>query len=140
MPYAIIQAGDDLQFLNTAGELSPVNLPAGVTLATDKPPRWVVMNRYIILCNTPNRVLTIDGAGSIRLLAPAAPTTAPTLTAASGGSLTGTYDGIRYSFIVKDADGEVIGESGFSPAAPSISVTNQFIYIAGIEISPDYQD
>lgn len=137
MPYAIIQAGDDLQFLNTDGELTNITLPTGITLATDRPPRWLVMNRYVILVNTPTRPVTIDGTGTVRPMAPLGPTTAPTVAAVSGGSLTGTYSGIRYSFIVRNLDGEIISESAMSPASEEVTVTNQAIKVSGIETSTE---
>lgn len=137
MPFAIIQAGNELQFLNTEGDLTPITLPVGVTLAVDKPPRFAVMNRVVILVNTPNRVITIDGNGDVRPLAPLSPTLAPIVGSTGGGSLSGDYEGIRYSFIVKNPNGEIISESGFSPASGPVTVTNQAISVTGIQTSTE---
>lgn len=139
MPYALIQAGSSLQFLNTAGELTTLTLPSGVELATDTPPRWAIINRYVVLVNTPSRPLTIDGEGTVRPLSPAAPVLAPTVAIGSAGSLSGTYSGITYTYIIKDAAGNLIAESGMSPASGSVTVTSDKIAVSGIGISSDTQ-
>ncbi len=139
MPYALIQAGDDLQFVDTDGNLTTLTLPNGVELATNTPPRWAIINRYVVLVNTPSQPLTIDGEGVVRPLSPAAPVLAPTVATGSAGTLTGTYTGITYTYIIKNAAGELIAESGMSPPSASVTVTNQNILVTDIGISPDNQ-
>ena len=139
MPYSIIQAGNDLQFLNSDGVLTTLTLPTGVELSELTPPRWAIINRYVVLANTPNYPLTIDGEGTVRPLSPAAPVLAPTVAVGSAGSLSGTYSGITYTYIIKDSAGNLIAESGMSPASGSVTVTSDKIAVSGIGISPDTQ-
>lgn len=135
MPFVLIQAGTDLQFLNVNGDITTLTLPTGVTISDQMPPRWEVMTRQIVMVNSPSVPLAIDGGGNVRPLAPTGPSTAPTVSAASGGTLSGTYTGIRYTFITKNASGEVISESALSPAAGTVTVSNQRILVSGLELS-----
>ena len=139
MPFSLIQAGSALQFLNADGELTTLTLPTGAELATDRPPRWAVINRYVVVANTPSTSLTVDGEGTVRPLSPATPVTAPTVATGSSGSLSGTYSGIKYTYIIKDQAGNVIAESGFSPASGSVTVSSQKILVSNIGISSDSQ-
>lgn len=139
MPYSIIQAGSSLQFVDSDGGLTTLTLPTGVELATTTPPRWAIINRYVVLVNTPSQPLTIDGEGTVRPLSPAAPVLAPTVATGSAGSLSGTYSGIRYTYIIKDQAGNLISESGMSPESGSVTVSSQKIAVSSIGISPDSQ-
>jgi hypothetical protein len=137
MSFAIIQAGSSLQFLDEDGDLTTLTLPTGVELSVLTPPRWAVINRYVVLVNTPNTPLTIDGEGTVRPLSPAAPVLAPNVAIGSAGSLSGTYSGIRYTYIVKDSAGNLIAESGMSPESGSVTVTSDKIAVSSIGISSD---
>lgn len=137
MPFTVIQAGDTLQFLDTDGNLSDLTLPSGVTLRTDVPPRWAVFNNYAILVDTPNTPLTIDATGTVRPLTPKPPPVAPTVSAGAAGGLTGTYGGIRYTFVIKDAIGNVIAESDFSPPSNTVTLTSQKLTVSGVLTSSE---
>jgi len=138
MSLSVIQAGTNLQLVNDDGTVSaPLTLPTGVTLRDDLTPRFVVFGRYVVMVNTPSQPLTIDAAGVVRLLSPAAPRLAPILTAAAGGTLTGTYAGVRYTFITSDAFGNLISESGYSPPSNSQAVAAQFLVVSNLDLSPD---
>lgn len=139
MAYTIIQAGDGLAFVDPFGVLTPVPLPANISLRADVPPRWVVYSRFVILVNTPSRPLSIDSTGTVRALTPLAPRLAPTLEpGAATGNLTGTYDHGRYTFIVRDDDGTLIAESDFSPASSNpVTIVSQNLRYANLDISPD---
>ena len=139
MSYSLIQAGSSLQFMDSNGALTTLTLPTGAELATTTPPRWAIINRYVVLVNTPSTPLTIDGEGTVRPLSPAAPVLAPTVATGSVGSLSGAYSGIRYTYIIKDQAGNVIAESGMSPESGSVTVTSQNIEVSSIGISPDSQ-
>jgi hypothetical protein len=138
MSLAVVQAGTNLQLINESGVVSaPLTLPTGITLRSDIPPRFVVFGRYVVLVNTPSQPLTIDATGVVRLLCPAPPRLAPILGTAAGGTLTGTYNGVRYTFITTDSFGNLITESDFSPPSGSQLVINQFLTVSGIDVSPD---
>lgn len=136
MAFSIIQAGDDLKFMNSAGELTTLTLPSAVTLRTDVPPRWLVSGRYVLLVNTPSLPITIDGTGTVRLLAPRAPALGAVLSGVSGGSLSGTYT-VKYTFVVVDDDGNLIAESDYSPVSNSVTITTDYLKVANLDISPD---
>lgn len=138
MAFSVLQTGANLQMVSDAGVLSAaLTLPTGVTLRTDIPPRFTVFGRYVILTNTPSQPITIDAAGVVRLLAPKAPRTAPVLSAVAGGTLSGTYNGVRYTFVTLDAAGNLYSESDFSPASGSQTVVSQFLKVANLDLSPD---
>ena len=135
MAFTVIQVGTGLQLLDTDGNLSPLSIPSGVTLRNDVPPRWATYNGYVVLVNTPSTPLTIDAYGAVRPLCPQAPAVAPTVAAGSSGTLSGTYSGIRYTYLIKDLIGNVIAESDFSPASNSVTITNQKLSVTGVSTS-----
>jgi hypothetical protein len=137
MAYTIIQSGATLQFLDTSGNLTNLTLPAGATLRTDVPPRWAIFGNFAILVNTPNFPLTIDATGTVRPLTPKPPAVAPTLSAGAAGTLTGTYGGVRYTYIIKDAIGNIISESDFSPPSNTVTIANQRLAVSGVTTSAD---
>lgn len=138
MALSIIQAGEDLQLLATDGTLTTLTLPSGVTLRTDVPPRWAMYANYVILVNTPSVPLTIDSNGTVRPFSPQAPQTGPVVSAGSAsGSLSGTYAGLRYTFIIKDEAGTLIAESDFSPASNSVTISSENLKVTGVSTSTE---
>ncbi len=137
MAATVIQAGATLVMLSETGAPTTLTLPTGVTLRTDIPPRWCQFNNYLVLVNTPSQPLTIDSTGKVRLLSPKAPRLAPVLSAVAGGTLTGSYAGVRYTFVTVDANFNIISESDYSPASNTQVVTAQFLKASNLDISPD---
>src|SRR4051812_7385674 len=137
MAFTVIQAGTSLQLVATDGTLTTLTLPSGVTLRQDVPPRWAVYGRYVVLVNTPSRPLTIDSTGTVRPLTPLPPRLAAVLSAVSGGTLSGTYSGVRYTNVITDGVGNVIAESDYSPASGSATVAGQDLKAASIDVAPD---
>jgi hypothetical protein len=135
MAFSIIQAGTSLQFLDSNQNLSTLTLPSNITLNSNIPPRFVIFGNYVTIVNTPNFPITVDTSGTVRPLTPKPPATAPILSVGTAGGLTGTYAGVRVTFVVKDINGTVISESDFSPASPSIVVTAQNILVTNIPTS-----
>lgn len=136
MAFAIIQAGSALQLLNSAGVLSTLTLPSGVTLRSDIPPRWQVSGRNVILVNTPSQPLAIDETGTVRLLTPRPPRMAPVLTGPNAGGLTGTYRG-KVTHRVRDAIGNILSESDYSPASAAVTIAAKSLLASNLDISPD---
>lgn len=137
MAFAVVQVGTTLKLLSEDGTLTALTLPTGVTLRDDVPPRFTLVDRYAILVNTPDQPLIIDGNGTVRLLCPRPPRVAATVSDVSGGSLTGTYSGIRYTFITRDTDGNIISESDYSPASGSATLASDYLKAANLDLSPD---
>lgn len=138
MAFSLIQSGTDLQRVSEAGVISaPLALPTGVVLRNDIPPRMVVFGRYVIVVNTPSQPLIVDAAGIVRLLCPQPPRLAPILSNAAGGTLTGTYSGVQYTFITTDGSNRLITESDFSPPSNSQAVAGEFLKASGLDVSPD---
>lgn len=137
MAFTLVQSGGELQFVDSDGTLSDLTLPTGITLRQDVPPRFIVFERFVVMVNTPSQPLIIDGAGVVRLLSPRAPRVAATLSAVSGGALSGTYAGVRYTFVTKDAVGNLISESDYSLASGSAVLVTQDLKAANLDLSPD---
>lgn len=138
MAFTIIQAGDGLHFVDVFGVLTPITLPAGIALRTDVPPRWVVYGRFVVLVNTPTRPLSIDATGTVRPLTPLPPRLAPILAGVTGGTLSGTYNHGRYTFIIRDDTGQIIAESDYSPASSAdVTIASQDLQYAGLDRSPE---
>jgi hypothetical protein len=139
MSYTVIQAGGTLQLVSSTGALTSLALPSGVTLNANLPPRWAVYGRYVILVNSASRPITIDATGTIRPLTPLPPRLAAVLSGVAGGTLSGTYR-VIYTFVIKDAMGNVISESDFSPFSNQVTITTQFLKAASLDTSPDPVD
>ena len=137
MSATVIQAGANLVLLSEAGAPTVLTLPTGITLRTDIPPRWCQFNNYVVLVNTPSQPLIIDSVGKVRILSPKAPRLAPVLSAVAGGTLTGSYTGVRYTFVTVDTFGNIISESDYSPASGTQVLTAQFLKASGLDTSPD---
>ena len=135
MPYTILQGGTSLQSMTTAGALTTLTLPTGVKLDSSLRPRFAVFGRYVVMVNSPTRPLTIDTEGTVRLLCPHAPRTKPTLTTGTG-ALTGDYL-VRQSFIVLDADGNIIAESEMGTPSLSGAVSAQALVVASLDLCTD---
>jgi hypothetical protein len=137
MAASVVQAGTKLYMVNEAGAPTQLVIPSTITMQSDVAPRWVVYNNYVVLVNTPSQPLVIDSTGTVRILSPKAPRVAPILSAVAGGTLSGTYAGVRVTFVTTDAAGNIISESDYSPASNSQAVSNQFLKVSNIDVSPD---
>lgn len=137
MAFQLIQAGSSLQFVDESGVLTTLTLPTGITLKTDRPPRFALYGRYVVMVNTPNRPISIDPFGEVRVLVPFPPSTALGFTATTAGDLTGTYKA-KQTYIIRDRFGNVLAESDFGPAQASGEVVvSKTLALTGINISAD---
>lgn len=137
MAYSIVQAGSALKLVDESGTATSLTLPTGITLQTDRAPRWARFGRYIVLTNTPNRPLSIDEMGKVRVLVPFNPSQEHMITGANVGGLTGSYRS-KQTFIIMDSFGNIIAESDFGPAqSTAVSVTAKTLTLSSLALSPD---
>lgn len=136
MAFTIVQSGTALQFLDTSGTIATLTLPTNITLSADRIPRFAIFGRRVVVVNSPNRPITVDALGVVRVLSPRPPGTLMTLSAVAGGSLTGTYTA-KQTFRIRDAMGNIIAESDFGPVTAAASVTAQYLKAVGMDVSPD---
>lgn len=125
MPFTLFQVGNMLKTVNTDGGLSPaLTLPNGVTLVTNRQPRFARFKRYVVVVNTPSRPISVDVNGIVRVLTPAPPGSAVVLSNGAAGTLTGTYLSLQ-TYKLLDSLGNIISESDFGP-----SMTSPFSIVA----------
>ena len=129
MAFTVIQAGTSLQLVDTNGALTTLTLPTGVTLSSKVPPRFAVFGRYVVMVNSTSRPITIDGAGTVRVLCPLPPGTAPVTSSLAGGALTGTYL-VKQTFVVLDSTLNIIAESELGPVSNSTTVSSAYLKAA----------
>lgn len=140
MAFTLVQAGSSLRSVNPTGGFSDaLSLPDGVTLATNRVPRFAKFKRYVIVVNTPARPLSVDVNGVVRLLTPAAPTAAVVLTGPNAGTLTGSYKALQ-TYRLLDTNGNVIAESDYGPAMSAYTAIAAKKLIATFAVSPDTVD
>lgn len=137
MAYSLIQAGSSLQMVDASGVLTTLTLPTGITLKTDRPPRWSRFGRFVVLTNTPNRPIAVDEMGKVRVLVPYAPGTPHTLAGSNAGGLTGTYR-TKQTYVMRDQFGNVISESDFGPGqATAVTVAAKTLTLSALGLSSD---
>jgi hypothetical protein len=138
MAFLLAQAGTTLYKVDTAtGTATALTLPTGVTLSSSRKPKFAVLDQWVVMVNSPSKNLAIDTEGTVRVLVPEAPTNPPITSNVAGGSaLTGTY---KYwqSFIVKDADGNLLMESPLSDPSVELTVTADDIEVGELQLSAD---
>ncbi len=135
MAYYIVSFGSSLYQVSTSGSRTAITLPTGVTLDTAKVARMAVIGRNIVVVNQPSRGLFIDPDSNCYPMGLTPPTSAPVLSAGAAGTLSGTFRA-KFSFLIKDADGNVLNESPLSPASAQQTITSKYL-TAAVERSVD---
>ena len=124
MAFTLVQAGTQLYPVNTDGALgAALTLPNGIALTATRVPRFAKFKNYVVLVNTPSKPVSIDVNGTVRPLTPAPPATPLGLVATGSGNLTGNYLG-EFTYVIKDAVGNDIAESDFSPIMTTAVATS----------------
>jgi hypothetical protein len=137
MPYYLLNHGSAVSAMTTAGVATSLSLPTGVTVNSSRPPRTVIWGRDVFVANSVSRPIAVDRNFAPRVLVPRAPASAPTLSAVAGGTLSGTFK-VKCTFIVKNAFGKLLAESGFGPESQaSATLSSQYLRAANIPISAD---
>lgn len=134
MGFYLLHSGAALQAMTTAGVVSTVTPPVGITVVTTRRARIGLLNRLLLVTNAPSRNLLIDLDLNAYIL-PSSPTVPATATANTGPSqLSGIYQ-VAYSYAVKK-NGVVIAETNISPIGSSPTLANDGLNI-GFGVSAD---
>jgi hypothetical protein len=137
MALTLIQAGSSLQMVDAAGAITTLTLPTGITLSTSVPPRFALFGRYVVMVNSPNRPISIDPLGKVRVLVPFPPSSALTVASGGAGDLTGAYKA-KQTFTIRDSYGNIIAESDFGPAmVTAFTAAANELAVSGINLSHD---
>ena len=137
MAYYLVLGGTSLYRMNTAGSATALTLPSGVSVISGRRPRFAVLNRQTIATNAFTRSLLIDQDFNVYPLQLRSPASAPVLTAASSGGLSGNFR-VKYTHIIKDpSTGALLAESQFSPASAASGVIASKLLKVTVETSPD---
>jgi hypothetical protein len=137
MPYYLVHAGNALQKIDSAGTVTNVALPDGVTIDGTRPARFTLLNKTLLVSNAPSRTLLFDGGLTAHLAGLVPPVAAPTV-AAGVGTLIGDYF-CAYSYAIKDADGNIIVESDLSPISSVQTLATQGLGLSSLGVSDDTQ-
>jgi hypothetical protein len=137
MPFSVAVAGSSVQIVATDGTITNVTLPTGVYIATTAdPPSIAILDRYVVIANSPTKPIWIDPDGVCRPLPIPIPKQAPTCAAGAAGGLTGTFR-VKVSYLIKDNLGNDLAEGPMSVASLPVAVVAQFISMTNIPISPE---
>ena len=137
MPYYIAKGGSNLYRVTTGGTATALTLPTGVSEISGRRPRFTVLGRAVIVTNAFSVSLLVDPDFNVYPMQLRPPVSAPTLTSAVAGSLSGNFR-VKYTHIIKDPlSGRIIAESDFSPiSAESGTITSKRLK-AVVEVSQD---
>jgi hypothetical protein len=137
MPYYLVHAGTTLNKMDALGTWEGITLPAGVTVSDVFRARMAMLNGMVVITNAPSRNLQFDvETGELYLLnITPSPATAPTLAVGAAGEPSGTYRYVVSFAILIGA--RVLSESGWSPIAGPIEVTEERIGQARMRVFDD---
>ena len=128
MPFYIVQGGDTLKKMTTAGTLSSLLLPDTVTVNSAKRLRGAALGNTVVLVNSPSENLSVDTYDTVRPLALRPPGTKVTVGTAAGGTLTGDYT-VKETYILRNPNGEIVAESDFGPVSSEVSPSSQYVTV-----------
>lgn len=127
----LVQSSDDFFLVAEDGYGAALTVPSTVTVSLTRTPRFDVNKVHAIVVNSVDQPLIVDDAGIMLFLSPQAPTAAPTLAVGTAGALTGVY-GVKYTFAIRDLDGNIVAESGFSTSA-SVTLTSDKLSVSNLQ-------
>lgn len=133
MAFYLVQSGDKLFKVDTAGVAVELSLPAGVTINANRRGRFAILDRTVAFVYAPSINLQIDANLIVRILTPTTPATAPAAAAGAAGLLTGSYRWVVTFAIMSGA--RVITESGPSDATDAVTLATQQGALTAIPVS-----
>ncbi len=137
MAYYIAVGGGSVYKVTTAGALTTLSLPTGITIDSTRPARMAILDEKVVIVNAPNRSIWIDRIGTIRPLGLTAPASPVVVSNTGAGTLSGTFKA-RYTFRVYDTETlELLLESPMSPLSNADTLASERLLATGVGISPD---
>jgi hypothetical protein len=116
------------------GQISFLNAPDVQFLAGVRP-RFACLNRFTVMVNNVSQPVWVDTDAVPHYLSLVPPAIAPIVGIGAGSGLTGAYKA-RVQFLVKDANGNVVGQSPLGPESAAQSLSNQSLGLSAIPLSP----
>lgn len=137
MSFYVVQGGSSIYLMTTGGTASSaLTLPTGVTIDSTLRLRGAVLGQLVVLVGSPSENITVDREGVARRLTPRPPSAPPTVAAGSAGSLSGDYY-VWYTNKFKDAVGNTLAESDFSPQSALVTLTSDMLRVSKLQLSTD---
>lgn len=137
MAFTLLQVGGALKSVNSTGAFSAaLTLPSGVSLATNRVPRFARFKNYVVVVNTPSRPVSVSDAGVVHLLTPSPPSQAVVLSQGASGTLSGTFLAWQ-TYKILDSNGNTIAESDYSPAMSAAFAVSSHALHAAFVVSLD---
>lgn len=133
----LIQSGIELFVMSEDGASSEIEVPSTITVSDERTPRFDVDHVHAVMVNSVTQPLIIDDAGIALVMSPTAPTAAATVAVGAAGSLSGTFY-VKYTFLIRDLDGTIIAESGFSPVSASVVLTSDKLAVSALQTLSGY--
>lgn len=136
MAFYLLHAGTSLQKSTTAGVLTNITLPTGVTMVDTRPIRAAILANQIVVVNAVSRNIVINPSTlATRLLSLTAPATALTAAAGAAGNLSGTYRwGYTYAILSGDT---ILTESPMSPLSTPLTLSAVQAALSNVTVSAD---
>jgi hypothetical protein len=135
MAFHLVQNGSTLALMTTAGVVSTLTLPTGVTIDSTKRPRFAIIGQEVVIANSPSVNLVFDPvANALRVLCPPPPASPMLVAVGASTGLTGTYI-TWYTFKIKDEWGRTLAESPLSPPSAGVALTADSLAGSGIATS-----
>lgn len=133
--FYLAQAGASLQAIQSAGTVTTLTLPAGVTIDPTIHGRFGILSQQIVFVGAPSVNLWIDPVTlTVRALGIEPPLASPVLSDGGGTGLTGAYrPGV--AFAVKNADGVILNRSPVVGPGAAITVADAALLWSDIPVS-----
>jgi hypothetical protein len=136
--FYLAQAGTSLYRLDATGAATLLTPPADVLLDASRRARFAVLNRQVVIVNSPSDNLWVDPQGTVRRLTMKPPATPVVLAAGAAGTLNGSYIA-ACSFVVRDVQTRrVLAESPMGPiSAASPTLANQVLSVTQVPLAAE---
>lgn len=137
MAVLFAQVGSTLKLIDPdAGTSQDLTLPTGVTIDSTRVPSMATLALGAAIVYSPSRNLLLTSSKTLIPLVPITPSSAASVAATGSGVLNGGYK-VAISFLIKDADGNVLTESPMTALSSVAALSNQQLAITSIPTSTE---